>query len=155
MAAYRFSCERADQQPERIHAFLTRSYWAEGIGLDLVRRCIAGSLCCGAFAGDEQIGFARAVTDAATFAYLADVYVLEEHRGRRVAERMLQTLFAHPDLQGLRRMMLNTRDAHRLYRRFGFVETAHPERIMEIVRPGLYRRSRGAEPAALGEAGPA
>jgi GNAT superfamily N-acetyltransferase len=106
----------------------------------MVDRSIDGSLCFGLFEDGRQIGFARVITDAATFAYLADVYVLESHRGRGLATWLMKSILAHPDLQGLRRWMLVTRDAHGLYRKVGFSDLAHPERIMEMTFPGIYER---------------
>ena len=131
---------------DAIHAFLTGSYWAAGIGRDVVARAVAGSVCIGAFHGHTQVGFARLVTDRATFAYLADVYVLPEHRGRGIAVGMLDALFADVQVQGLRRMLLATRDAHALYARYGFTPLAAPERMMEVHRPHVYRLP--AEPSA-------
>jgi GNAT superfamily N-acetyltransferase len=141
--------QRKDQflittEPDRmdvdaIHAYLRRSYWAEGIPRDVLVRAIAASLNFGLFDGDAQIGFARLVTDRATYAYLCDVYVLETYQGRGLGTWLIETVFAHPDLQGLRRMMLATRDAHGLYRKVGFTPLAHPDRHMEIARPGIYR----------------
>jgi GNAT superfamily N-acetyltransferase len=124
-----------------IHAFLTRSYWAEGIPREVVERAIEGSLSFGLFEGERQIGFARAVTDGATFAYLADVYVLESHRGRGLGRWLVECVMAHPDLQGLRRFMLVTRDAHEIYRPFGFEELRAPERHMERVLANPYGRT--------------
>jgi GNAT superfamily N-acetyltransferase len=121
-----------------IHAYLTRSYWAAGIPPEVVRRSIEGSLCFGVYRGADQVGFARVVTDRATFGYLADVYVLEAHRGHGLGQWLMEFILEHPDLQGLRRFMLVTRDAHGLYSKYGFTPTAHPERIMEIARPWLY-----------------
>ncbi len=122
-----------------VHAFLTRSFWAEGISRDLVARSIANSLCVGLFHGSAQIGFARVVTDSSTYAYLCDVYVLEEYRGQGLGTWMMEYTIAHPDLQGLRRFQLVTRDAHRLYRRVGFSGLSMPDRHMEIFRPDMYR----------------
>jgi GNAT superfamily N-acetyltransferase len=135
---YSFSDDPARLDVDAIHAYLARSYWAEGIPRELVERSIHASVCYGAFRGREQVGFCRAVTDGATFAYLCDVYVLEEHRGRGIARRMLEKLHAHPRLQGLRRWLLVTRDAHGLYERLGWRPLAHPQRMLEIARPGLY-----------------
>lgn len=136
---YRLSCAPADVDAVATHAFLTGAYWCEGIPLATVQRAIAHSLCIALHAdGEGQVGFARVVTDRATFAYLCDVYVLEAHRGRGLADWMVQSLLAHPDLQGLRRFMLFTRDAQPLYARHGFLPLATPERGMEVVRPGLY-----------------
>jgi len=120
------------------HAFLTNTYWSPGVPLATVRRALANSLCVAAFDGTAQVAFARVVTDRATFAYLADVYVLPEHRGRGLSRRIIETLFAHPDLQGLRRMMLATRDAHGLYERFGFTPLGNPDRFMERHDPDVY-----------------
>lgn len=139
MSAYRLSDDRADMQPAAIHAYLTRSYWAEGIPLEVVERSIAGSLCVGAFAGPDQVGFARVVTDRATFAYLADVYVLEAHRGQGLAKRMVKHLQAHPELQGLRNWMLITRDAQGLYAALGWTPIMEPARFMQRRFPDVYR----------------
>src|SRR4051794_24312126 len=128
---------------DAIHAFLSTSYWAEGIPRPLLERAIGHSLAFGLFAaaaeGERQVGFARVVTDRATFAYLCDVYVLPEHRGRGLGAWLMECVTAHPDLQGLRRFSLVTRDAHELYRPFGFTEIAAPGRHMEIARPGIYK----------------
>jgi len=123
---------------DAIHAFLSRSFWAEGIPRDLVVKAIAHSLCFGLFDGAAQVAFARVVTDRATFAYLCDVYVLESHRGRGLGKWLIETVMKHPDLQGLRRFQLVTRDAHGLYARHGFAAPQHPERQMEIFRHGMY-----------------
>lgn len=141
---YWLSFEPGDIDVAATHAFLTQAYWCEGIPLSTVKRAIEHSLCVALLAqeggqGGAQVGFARVVTDRTTFAYLCDVYVLQDHRGRGLAEWMIQSLLAHPDLQGLRRFMLFTRDAHPLYARHGFRPLATPERGMEIVRPGMYR----------------
>lgn len=126
---------------DAIHAYLSSSYWAAAIPRDVVERSIRGSLCFGLFAGKEQIGFARVVTDRATFGYLADVYVLERYRGLGLAKWLMSVIMAHPDLQGLRRFALVTRDAHGLYEQYGFAALASPRRHMEIVRPDLYSTS--------------
>lgn len=124
---------------DAVHAYLTRSYWAQGVPRDIVSRAVEASLCFGLFAGDLQVGLARVVTDHATFAYLCDVYVLERHRGRGLGKWLIETVHAHPDLQGLRRFLLATRDAHGLYRQFSFTPLAHPEFFLEINRPEIYR----------------
>jgi GNAT superfamily N-acetyltransferase len=123
---------------DAIHGYLTRSYWARGISRDLVARAMAHSLCFGAFAGERQIGFARVVSDRATFAYLCDVFVLESHQGRGVGKRLMAAVMAHPDLQGLRRLALFTRDAHGLYRQYGFRETRFADRFMEAFNDRPY-----------------
>jgi ribosomal protein S18 acetylase RimI-like enzyme len=125
---------------EAIHAFLSTSYWAEGIPRELLARAIGNSLCFGLYEGARQLGLARVITDGATFAYLCDVYVLPETRGRGLGTWLMECVMAHPDLQGLRRFSLVTRDAHELYRPFGFTEVARPEAHMEVSRPGLYKQ---------------
>jgi GNAT superfamily N-acetyltransferase len=125
---------------EAVHAFLTASYWAEGIPRETVERSLRRSLCFGLYEGGRQIGLARVITDGATFAYLCDVYVLPELRGRGLGRWLMERVMAHPDLQGLRRFHLVTRDAHELYRPFGFDEVQNPGLHLEIARPGLYKR---------------
>jgi GNAT superfamily N-acetyltransferase len=146
MADYETSFDPARIDVEAAHAYLSRSYWAAGIPIAVLRRAIANSLCIAAFAEGAQVGFARVVTDRATFAYLADVYVLEAHRGRGLARRLVSELLAHPELQGLRRLMLVTRDAHAVYAPFGFRPLAHPERVMELHRPGVYETTSKEQP---------
>jgi GNAT superfamily N-acetyltransferase len=143
---YTISTDRTRFDVAAIHAFLARSYWSPGIPLPTVERAIAHSLAFGVFDGVEQVGFARVVTDRATFAYLADVYILEEHRGRGLGRRLVETILAHEDLQGLRRFLLATRDAHALYAEFGFKPLAAPDRMMEIHDPHVYA------PASRGQA---
>ncbi len=123
-----------------IHGFLTESYWSAGISEDVVRRAVANSLCFGVFTGGRQIGFARVVTDRATFGYLADVFILPEFRGRGLSKRLVAVILAHPDLQGLRRLLLATRDAHDLYRLFGFKPVAVPGNFMDRHDPDVYQR---------------
>jgi GNAT superfamily N-acetyltransferase len=122
-----------------IHAFLRTSYWAENVPRSVVDKSIDNSLCFGLLDADRQIGFARVITDCATFAYLADVFVLPEHRGRGLGTWLLECIVSHPELQGLRRRMLGTRDAHGLYEKFGFTPLRRPEIFMEIVDYGVYR----------------
>ena len=124
-----------------IHGYLTKSYWSPGIPRETVARGIEHAICFGVYDGDAQIGFARVITDQATFGYLADVFILESYRGRGLSKRLMASIMAHPELQGLRRFMLATRDAHGLYRQFGFAEPANPSVLMEIVRPDIYRRT--------------
>jgi len=125
---------------DAIHAFLTRSYWAEGIPRDIVARSLRHALCFGLYDGDKQIGLARVVSDFATYAYLADVYILEAYRGRGLGKWLMACVVGHPDLQGLRRWSLATRDAHGLYRQFGFIGLKIPERHMEILDPEVYKK---------------
>jgi len=147
---YRLGFAPADIDAMAAHAYLSQAYWSEGIPPALVQRAIAHSLCialrCREGEGPEvQVGFARMVTDRATYAYLCDVYVLEPHRRQGLADWMMQTLLQHPDLQGLRRLQLVTRDMQALYARHGFRPLGHPERGMEIARPGLYLQG-GTQP---------
>jgi GNAT superfamily N-acetyltransferase len=118
-----------------VHGFLATSYWAAGIPRETVERAVRHSLCFGAFDGDQQVGFARVISDYATYAYISDVFVVPSHRGRGVGKQLMAAIMAHPDLQRLRRWTLFTRDAHGLYRQFGFGEPRHPERLMEILSP--------------------
>jgi GNAT superfamily N-acetyltransferase len=124
---------------DAVHAYLTRAYWCEGISKDLVAKAIAGSLCFSLLDGGRQIGFARVVTDKATFAYLCDVYVLEEYAGQGLGKRLMQSVQSHADLQGLRRFVLVTRDAHGLYKQFGFEPLQHPTSYMEIHHSTIYK----------------
>jgi GNAT superfamily N-acetyltransferase len=135
---YRLTDCRADMDASAIHAYLQRSYWAAGIPLATVSRAIEHSLCFGLFLESQQVGFGRVTSDFTTFAYLADVYVLEAHRGRGLSKWMITTIRAYPELQGLRRWMLATRDAHGLYRQSGFSALLHPEWMMEITAPDIY-----------------
>jgi GNAT superfamily N-acetyltransferase len=123
-----------------IHGFLRGSYWARGISRALVVAALDRSLCFGLFHGDRQIGFGRVVSDRATFAYLADVFVVESYRGRGLGRWLVSCVLEHPELQGLRRWMLATRDAHGLYARHGFAPLRRPEWFMEINDPDIYQR---------------
>ncbi len=114
-----------------IHGFLSASYWSPNVPREIVRRAIDNSLCFGVYIGDAQVGFARVITDLATFAYLADVFILEAYRGRGLSKRLMDAIVSHPQLQGLRRWTLITRDAHALYARYGFTPLATPDRFME------------------------
>jgi GNAT superfamily N-acetyltransferase len=128
-----------------IHDFLSgSSYWAKGIPREVVERSLRHSICFGAFTGGRQVGFARVVSDRATFAYVCDVFVLDSYRGRGVGTRIMACITSHPELQNLRLWTLFTRDAHRLYRRHGFRDTLHPDRLME---------RRAERPYALSAAG--
>jgi len=124
---------------DTIWGWLRRSYWSPGIPRETVARAIRNSLSFAMFEGAKPVGFARVVTDRATFAYLADVFVDEAARGRGLGRWLVEVIAAHPDLQGLRRWMLGTRDAHGLYARCGFRPLAHPEIFMEIHRPDVYQ----------------
>jgi len=123
-----------------IHRFLSHSYWAEDIPVDMVKRSIDGSMNFGVYNGSRQIGFARVITDHATFGYLADVFIDENYRGLGLSKWLMQTIMAHPQLQGFRSWQLATRDAHGLYAQFGFKPLENPERIMRIVVPDIYKK---------------
>lgn len=140
--AFRITTDPKEIDRAAARAYLARSYWAEGVPQEIVDRSIDNSLAFALFEGEKQIGFARVISDRATFAYVADVYVLEEYRGRGLARWLMDTILAHPELQGLRRWILTTRDAHGLYAKVGFVPAARTQRFMEIDRPGLYTKPR-------------
>src|ERR1700691_1090898 len=136
---YLISTDPAQFDLDAIHAYLVRAYWGEGIPRETMESAIANSLCFALFRGKAQIGFARVITDSATYAYLCDVYVLEDYRGKGLAKWLMECVMAHPALQGLRRFSLATRDAPGLYRWFGFRALSKPESIIEILPPDIYR----------------
>ena len=124
-----------------IYSFLSNvSYWSKKIPKNIVVKSLDNSLCFGLFEGNKQIGFGRAITDRATFAYLADVFVLESYRGQGLGKWLVDCMLAHPDIAGLRRWMLATADAHELYKQYGFTALESPERLMERVDSDLYLR---------------
>lgn len=152
--AFVISADPARLDLDVIHAYLVRSYWAAGIPREVVERSIRHSMCFGVYEhaeGDRarlgapgagrQVGFARVISDRATYAYLGDVFILEAYRGRGLSKWLVRTILDHPDLQGLRRFALLTRDAQTLYGRFGFANLDDPTRYMEIRNPDVYRRS--------------
>ncbi len=136
--SYEVSDDPARLDLEVIHGFLSRAYWSRGIPRSVVDKAVAHSLCVGAYLGASQVGFARAVSDYATFAYVADVFVLEAHRGRGLAIAMVDSLKRHPHLQGLRTWLLLTRDAHGLYRKLGFTGLDDPARAMILQNRDIY-----------------
>ena len=136
---YLVSTDRSKLDIDVIHGFLSRAYWAEGIPREVVERSIEHSLSFGVYKGEQQVGFARVVTDYATFSYIGDVFILEEFRGQGLSKWMMQAVVEHPALQGIRRWMLLTRDAHGLYRKVGFTEPKAPERYMERVVLDVYK----------------
>jgi GNAT superfamily N-acetyltransferase len=138
---YEISTDKTRLDIDLIHQFLATSYWAAEIPREIVERSIRHSLCFGVYRLSSQIAFARVISDFTTFAYLADVFVLPEHRGRGVSKLLMQTILSHPDLQGLRRFVLATQDAHGLYAQFGFEPLANPSDFMTIHRPDIYRKS--------------
>src|SRR5262249_23966970 len=137
---YTISTDAERLDIEVIHRFLTRSYWANGVPREIVVRSISYSLPFGIYRGESQVGFARVISDCATFAYLADVFVLEEHRGVGLSKWLMEVIVSDPRLQGLRRWMLATADAHGLYGQYGFTALRQPERWMELHRPMVYRQ---------------
>ncbi len=139
---YRISDVNEEMDVAAVHAFLCNSYWAKGISFETVERAIGNSICFGVFRDTQQVGFARVITDCATFAYLADVYVLEDHRGQGLSKKLMSVVLQHPELQGLRRFLLATADAHSLYSRFGFVAVEKPQRLMQIWNPSIYSKGK-------------
>ena len=141
VVGYTISTDKSRLNTEMIHRFLSEdAYWCRKIPRQVVERAIENSMCFGAFDGDSQVGFARVITDRATFAYIADVFVLPSHRGRGVSKQIMQAIREHPDLQRLRRWQLSTKDAHGLYEQFGFRKVTKPERLMEILAENPYGR---------------
>src|SRR5437870_5221680 len=122
-----------------VHQFLSKSYWAENISFEMVERCINGAICFSVYEASAQVGFARVITDEASFAYLADVFIDEGHRGRGLSKWLMEIILSYPGLQELRRFLLATRDAHGLYRQFGFQPLTDCDRWMQIHRPDVYR----------------
>lgn len=141
--SYYVSMEKSELDMTVLHGFLTASYWSPGIPLETVKRAIENSICFGAY--DEQgrqVGFARAITDKATFAYLADVFVLPEFRGKGISKMIMEAYTTHPELQGLRRHMLATSDGHGLYKKYGFTPVNNPEVLMQRHDPEVYKRDQ-------------
>jgi GNAT superfamily N-acetyltransferase len=132
------STDRRRLNLDAIHAFLAECYWAKGIPQDIVARSIQHSLCFGLYNQGKQIGFARVISDYATYAYIGDVFVLDEYRGQGLGKWLMECIMEYPWLQGLRRWSLLTRDAHGLYEHFGFRSLKAPERWMEINNPEVY-----------------
>lgn len=154
VAGYKISTDPSLLDVKMIHNFLTNSYWAKNIPESYVKKSIENSLCFGVYKEEWQVGFARVISDLATFAYLADVFILEEHRGKGLSTALMDFILKHPDLQNLRRWMLVTRDAHGLYRNYGFRNVQAPETYMEILNPDVYQSvSEKADDSALPGAG--
>ena len=135
---YLISTDKSRIDLTLIHNFLTTSYWAAGIPLETVRRSIEHSLSFGLYKEDQQIGYARVITDYATFAYLGDVFILESFRGQGLSKWLMEVIVTHPELQGFRRWILLTKDAHGLYKKVGFTEVKTTERYMERFFPDVY-----------------
>lgn len=140
--AFTISTDKSRLDTDFIQQSLSGTYWAEDIPKSIVEKSIENSLCFGIYEGEKQIGLARMITDKATFAYLCDVFIDEKYRGNGLSKWMMSVIMDHPDLQGLRRFMLGTKDAHGLYRKYGFNELVAPERWMEINVPGIYKKMK-------------
>jgi N-acetylglutamate synthase-like GNAT family acetyltransferase len=141
MTDYVISTDRSKIDVDVVHDFLSQSYWAENIPKGIVHKSIQNSLCFGVYRQDSLIGFARVISDFATFAYLADVFILPAERGKGLSKWLMQVIIDHPELQGLRRFTLATRDAHRLYSQYGFSSFDKPERWMQKHDPGVYKKA--------------
>ena len=140
LSDYEISADAGRLDVAVIHKFLAEdSYWSRGIPRSTVERAIENSLCFGVYHRAAQVGFARVVTDRSTFALLADVFILKAHRGKGLSKELMRRVVEHEDLQGLRRFLLLTSDAHGLYSQFGFKELGNPARFMEVLRQDVYR----------------
>jgi N-acetylglutamate synthase-like GNAT family acetyltransferase len=140
LGEYEISTDTHRLNMEVIHNFLAEeSYWSPGIPRAIVERAMQNSLCFGVYHRAAQVGFARVVTDKSTFALLADLFILSAHRGKGLSKCLMRCIVGHEDLQGLRRLLLLTSDAHGLYRQFGFKELGNPSRFMEVLRQDIYR----------------
>lgn len=140
---YQISNDKSKINIELVHNYLCyHSYWAEGIPADVVQRSIENSLCFAMYKEDEQVGFARVISDFATYAYLADLFIVPEERSKGLSKWLMRVIMDHPQLKGLRRFVLATKDAHGLYAQFGFTGYPNPERIMTIGYPDIYKLSK-------------
>ncbi|CZF85413.1 GNAT family N-acetyltransferase [Grimontia marina] len=140
MESFRVSNQLEHMNIDLIHQMISESYWAKGIPKATLEKALVHSLCFGVFdENNTQVAFARMITDRATFAYLGDVFVVEERQGEGIAKVLMDSIVAHPDLQGLRRTMLATRDAHGLYEKYGFTPIANPDSLMQIWHPDIYK----------------
>ena len=135
---YIVSTDKALLNFEVIHQFLSQSYWSPNIPMEIVKRAAANSLTFGVYQQEKQVGYARIISDYTTFAYLADVFILETHRGKGLSKWLMECIMQYPDLQGLRRWLLATKDAHGLYAQYGFQALDLPDRFMQIARPNIY-----------------
>lgn len=138
---FSISTDKSKLNCKAIHHFLSQTYWSEKIPIEIVQKSIEGSMCFGVYDNNKQVGFARMVTDNATFAYLADVFIVEEYRGKGLSKWLMEFILSHPELQGLRRILLATRDAHSLYEKFGFTPLNNPDRFMHIHNPDIYKKA--------------
>ena len=136
---FTITTDKSKMDIDVIHGYLSRSYWAQGVPRATIQKSIEGALCFAVLHGNRQVGFARVITDKATFGYLSDVFILEEYRGKGLSKWLMEIILGHPELQNFRRFLLSTRDAHGLYRRFGFNEVVSPENWMQIYNPEVYK----------------
>jgi GNAT superfamily N-acetyltransferase len=141
LSEYTFSVDKERLDVKTIHHFLSNSYWSKDIPMEIVQRSIENSFCFGVYFNTEQVGFARVITDHVTFGYLADVFIIEAHRGKGLSKKLMEFVMIHPQLQGLRGFYLRTRDAHELYKQFGFTPIAKPENFMQIKQPDNFYSS--------------
>ncbi|MBL0330253.1 MAG: GNAT family N-acetyltransferase [Bacteroidetes bacterium] len=139
---YEISTDKSKLDIAVIHGFLSTSYWAEEIPVEIVQKAIENSLCFGVYDGERQIGFARVITDYATFGYLADVFIIESARGNGLSKWLMECILMHPQLQGLRNFCLMTQDAHTLYARYGFKNIPKPENFMAKKIDGIYKKKK-------------
>lgn len=140
VSGYRVSSFREEMDFDVIHSYISNTYWAEGIPIETFKKALDNSLCFGVFSSEgKQVGFARMITDQATFAYLADVFIDEAHRGKGLSKWLMQEVHDHPSLQGLRRILLATRDAHSLYQQFGYTSLSSPATFMQKWQPDIYK----------------
>lgn len=139
---YLISTDKSKLDITVIHGFLSTSYWAEEIPVEIVRKAIENSLCFGVYDGEKQVGFARVITDYATFGYLADVFIVESERGKGLSKWLVECILMHPQLQGLRNFCLMTQDAHTLYARYGFKNIPKPENFMAKKIDGIYKKKK-------------
>jgi N-acetylglutamate synthase-like GNAT family acetyltransferase len=139
---YEINSDRSKLDLEVIHGYLSRSYWAEDIPEEVVKKAIENSLCFGVYNNDKQVGFARVISDHSTFAYLADVFILEEERGKGLSKWLMECILKHEQLQGLRNFCLLTRDAHSLYEKFGFKNFEKPQNFMAIKKDNFYKKEK-------------
>ncbi|MFT6052291.1 MAG: N-acetylglutamate synthase-like GNAT family acetyltransferase [Halioglobus sp.] len=137
---YKISEDLSEIDLKAVHGYLSNAYWSKGIPFEKMYEALQNSLCFGILTeSGSQIGFARMITDKATFAYLADVFILQDHRGKGLSKWLMEAILSHRDLQGLRRMMLATKDAHGLYKKFGFEALENPEKLMELLNLNVYQ----------------
>jgi GNAT superfamily N-acetyltransferase len=136
---FTITTDKSKMDIDVIHGYLSRSYWAQGVPRTTVQKSIEGSLSFAVLHGSRQVGFARVITDKATFGYLSDVFILEEYRGKGLSKWLMEIILGHPELQNFRRFLLSTRDAHGLYRQFGFKDLVAPENWMQVYNPEVYK----------------